>query len=175
MRLFDERYSIDGVATQLRREAFKGVYRGGNGENPLAYLETCTALHAPSWAHIRFNREEGNYEFMGYRTFMRCFTLILTFVDPATRQKTAYNSVRAHPWVVALFGPMYEAAWIEKGTVGDPSRALHLWADELWRPIGVPNREQEEALTRRLWVPYEYPDKSTCIDPETTVQSNCSA
>lgn len=171
MRLFDERYSVEGMAVQLRREAFKGVFTGKNDQKSMEYVKRCTAMHGPSWSHVIFNREEGVHETLKFRTFQRCFTLILTFVNPVTRDKL-YDPVRAHPWVTALFGPYTDAAWIERGAVGTPTRALHLWADEKWKPIWVPNQQQADALAQAGWRPYEFPPQSTCIAPEATVQSN---
>lgn len=171
-RLFDERYSIEGVAVQMRREAFRGRYTGDTSPNAMAYMARCTAFHAPSWTHIVFDREEGVHGPLRYRTFERCFTLVLTFVD-YRRNLVPFNAGRAHPWVVALFGAAhYEKAWMEKGTMGHTSRALHLWCDEQWRPISVPNREQEESLVALGWRPYEFPPKSTCIETADVTSSD---
>lgn len=62
MRVFDERYSPEGVALQMRREALTGRFTGNDKPHFMDYIRRCTAYHEPTRTHIVFDREEGCIE-----------------------------------------------------------------------------------------------------------------
>jgi hypothetical protein len=125
-RVYDSRWLMVGVAKEMRRVAFLGVWDGG-GLND--YLRRASGYHAPTGTKICFTRDKGGHSSGWWKNpdYERCLHLSLSFYDRDSRQPVGDRDLKlTEEWLSLFFGNNRRLLWAEPPS-SELGKKLDVW------------------------------------------------
>jgi hypothetical protein len=112
-RIYDQRWLMAGVAKEMKRVAFTGIWYG---EGFTDYMIRCHGYHEPTGSKIGFTRDTGHHTSGWWKNpdYERCLHLSLSFHDPESGEPLGdRDSKLTKEWIELFFGNHQRLIWAE--------------------------------------------------------------
>lgn len=128
MRGFGSNWSLENIASFLKRAAATGSYGGILTPAAKRYTDHCTCVHRPTGTILMLTRDMGMHSSGWWKNpdYERCLHLSLSYRDPKTCKPIERDRKQSRLWIEAVFGPLQTLIWTEPPAFAE-GKANDVW------------------------------------------------